>query len=354
MTATAGSWLRTPALARLALAICAALAFAPAEARTFIDSAERTVEIPDAPKRVLAAGPPASVLLYVVAPDLMAGWVRAPSEAEKPFLLPETRDLPVYGRLTGRGGTANIEAVLAAKPDLIVDVGSVDPTYVSLADRVQQQTGVPYILIDGALPDSMNALRSLGKALGREERTDELAQYAYILIEDMSVELDKIPQEKRPRVYYARGPDGLETAPKGSITTETLDLVGAVNVAEGGKGLSRVSPEQILSWNPQAIVTLDPKFRERAKKDPVWSGVEAVRNGRVYAGPTAPFGWLDAPPGVNRLLGVYWLAGALYPEAFAVNDLRHETRQFYKQFYQVDVTDEQLDALLKDAAPQKP
>lgn len=323
-------------------------------AKTFIDSAGRTVEIPDAPKRVLAAGPPASVLLYVIAPDLMAGWVRAPSEAEKPFLLPQTRDLPAYGRLTGRGGTANIEAVLAAKPDLIVDVGSVDPTYVSLADRIQQQTGVPYILIDGALADSMNALRALGTALGREERAQELGQYASILIEDISVELDKIPQERRPRVYYARGTDGLETAPKGSITVETLDLVGARNVAEGGKGLSRVSPEQILSWNPQAIVTLDPGFRERAGKDPIWSSVEAVRTGRVYVGPTAPFGWLDAPPGVNRLLGAYWLAGALYPEAFAVNDLRHETRQFYKQFYHVDVTDAQLDALLKDAGAAKP
>ena len=331
--------------------LLAALALpAPAEAKSFTDSAGRTVELPDAPKRVLAAGPPAAILLYTVAPDLMAGWVRAPSAAEKPYLLPETRDLPEYGRLTGRGGTANIEAVLAAKPDLIVDVGSVDPTYASLADRVQSQTGIPYILIDGALADSANALRSLGVALGRQTRAEELAGYAAITIEDVAADLAKIPAEKRPRVYYARGPDGLETAPKGSITVETLDLAGAVNVAEGGKGLSRVSPEQILKWNPDAIVTLDPGFRERAAKDPVWSGVTAVRDGRIYSAPTAPFGWLDAPPGVNRLIGLRWLASTLYPDA-APGMLRDDAKAFYKLFYQVDLTDEALDALLGSARP---
>lgn len=80
----------------------------------------------------------------------MVGWVREPSAAEKEVIAPPFRDLPVTGRLTGRGNTANIEMVLAVKPDLILDVGSVDPTYASLADRVQEQTGIPYLLVDGS------------------------------------------------------------------------------------------------------------------------------------------------------------------------------------------------------------
>src|SRR5690349_12889155 len=76
-----------------------------------VDSAGRTVEIPVTISRVLAAGPPASVLLYTLAPEKMIGWVRTPSAAEKPFLLASVRELPEYGRLTGRGGTANLENV---------------------------------------------------------------------------------------------------------------------------------------------------------------------------------------------------------------------------------------------------
>ena len=324
------------------------LAACPALARPFTDSAGRTVEIPDAPARVLAAGPPAAVLVYVVAPDLLAGWPRAPSEAEKPFLRPEVRDLPAYGRLAGRGGTANIEAVLAAKPDLIVDVGSVDKTYASLADRVQAQTGVPYILIDGTLTKSPETLRRLGLALNREARARELAAYADETLRSVAAGVSRIPVEARPRIYYARGPDGLETAPKGSITVESLDAVGARNVAEGGTGLARVSPEQVLGWNPDAIVTIDPRFPARAKNDPVWSGVKAVREGHVHVAPAAPFGWLDAPPAVNRLIGLRWLARTLYGDAFP-GDLRAETRRFYALFYGVTLDDARLNQLLPPA-----
>ena len=51
--------------------------------------------------------------------------------------------------ITGRGNTANLESVIALKPDLILDVGSTSATFVSLAERVQQQTGIPYALLDG-------------------------------------------------------------------------------------------------------------------------------------------------------------------------------------------------------------
>src|SRR5262245_60741643 len=72
--------------------------------RAITDSAGRRVEIPQRISRVLAAGPPASVLLYTIAQEKMIGWVRAPSPAEKPFLVESVRELPEYGRLTGRGG----------------------------------------------------------------------------------------------------------------------------------------------------------------------------------------------------------------------------------------------------------
>lgn len=86
-----------------------------AAARPFKDAGGRTVEIPDKISRVLTAGPPAAVLTYVLAPDKLTGWVQEPSKEQKEFLMPAVRVLPTFGRLTGQGGTANMEAVLAAK-----------------------------------------------------------------------------------------------------------------------------------------------------------------------------------------------------------------------------------------------
>lgn len=74
----------------------------------------------------------------------MIGWPRAPRAAELPYIAPEYRDLPEVGWLTGRGDTINLEVLLQSEPDLILDFGSVRDTYVSLADRVQAQTGIPY------------------------------------------------------------------------------------------------------------------------------------------------------------------------------------------------------------------
>ena len=183
----------------------------------------REAEVMTRVGRVLAAGPPAAVLLYTLAPDLMAGWVSAPHPAAMPFLEPRTRALPAYGRLTGRGGTANVEAVLAAKPDLIVDSGSLGPTYASLADRVQAQAGIPYILLDGSLAKTPEAYRQLGAALGRQSDADALAAEAQRLADTVERAVAAVPEEKRPRVYYARGPRGLETGFAGSINTELVE-----------------------------------------------------------------------------------------------------------------------------------
>ncbi len=320
-------------------------------ARPFTDAAGRTVELPDRIARVLPAGPPAAVLLYSLAPDRMTGWVSAPRPEALPFLEPRTRTLPAYGRLTGRGGTANVEGVLAAKPDVIVDSGSLGPTYASLADKVQAQTGIPYILLDGSFASTPKTYRQLGAALGLQAEADTLAAQAQDLIDGVAKAIGSTPQDQRPRVYYARGPRGLETGFAGSINTELLELAGGRNVAEGGDGrLGSVSPEQVLAWNPDVIVTLDPTFATAIRTDPLWRDIRAVQSGRVYLVPQQPFPWFDAPPGVNRLIGLRWLAGLLHPDLFP-EPMPDVVRRFYQRFYHVDLNPEQAAALLRSAVP---
>jgi iron complex transport system substrate-binding protein len=342
------------AVSILMLALLVPPAWAQDAQRAVVDSAGRRVEIPQRISRVLAAGPPASILVYTLAPEKMVGWVRTPSAAEKAFLAESVRELPEYGRLTGRGGTANLENVLKFKPDLIIDSGSGGPTYVSLANNVQEQTKIPYLLLDGSFANTPAVYRLLGEILGVKDRAEELARYADETLSGLKARVAAVPESERPRVYYGRGPNGLETGLAGSINMEVLDHVGAVNVAaaSGSGGLTKVSPEQVLGWNPDVILAFDPAFYRSVGSDPLWGSVSAVRDGRIYLAPNLPYGWFDAPPGVNRLIGVRWLMSILHPRQFPEN-LRGTTRQFYKLFYQVDVTDEQLDALLTPATSYK-
>src|SRR5262249_104917 len=156
--------------------------------------------------------------------------------------------------------TANLEVVLALKPDLILDVGSVNPTYISLADRVQQQTGIPYALLDGRFEGIPLSYRTLGVLIGRREQGENLPRTPQDPITTITQRVDSVPPDRRPRVYYARGPRGLETGLGGSINVETIELV-AQNVAGGTRGgLANVSIEQVLLWNPDVIITIDQDF----------------------------------------------------------------------------------------------
>ena len=335
--------------AGIAAACLVATLAGPAAARQMSDSAGRVVTVPDRITKVFASGPPASILIYVLAPDKLAGWSRALRGEERDYIAPPYRDLPALGRLTGRGSTANLEVVLKAKPDLIVDFGSVRGTYISLADNVQAQTGIPYMLVDGRFENTPAALRLLGKVLGVEARGERLARYVERTFAELDAVLEAIPPGKRPRVYLARGPDGLETGLKGSINTEIIERAGGRNVADPGDGRSgivRTSIEQVIVANPDTIVTWDRNFYRTVWENRLLAGIEAVKRRRVYLSPVAPFGWIDRPPSVNRIIGLRWLSLMFYPERFNL-DLASETRRFYKLFYHVDLDDRQLERLLE-------
>ena len=97
------------------------------------------------------------------------------------------------------------------------------------------------------------------------------------------------------RVLDARGPKGLETALGGSINVETIDFLGARNVAGGTPGgLAVVSIEQVLAWNSDVIVTIDRDFADNVRSDPLWASITAVRAGRVHLSPKMPFGRVDS------------------------------------------------------------
>ncbi len=325
----------------------------PVSAAQIEDAAGRSVTIPDRVERVMAAGPPAAVVLYVLAPEKMIGWPVAPRPNERELLLPAVRNLPELGRLTGRGDTANIEVVLQAKPDLIFDFGSVTPTYSSLATRVQDQTGVPYLLLDGRLDRTAETVRLLGRALGVRERAERIARY----IEETEAYLDRrlqdLPAAARHRVYLAREANGLETGLTGSINTEIIERAGGINVAARGAlrgGIANVSMEQVIAWAPDTIITWDANFFAGYASNPLWATVPAVMAKRVYLAPRLPFGWIDAPPSINRVIGLRWIARLLYPDRFP-EDIHTTAREFFKLFYQSEPDDAALDRVLAGAQP---
>lgn len=325
--------------------------------RTITDDAGREVTIPgvDALKKIYYTGAPGQIFCFTLAPELAGGTTMEFTEAELQYLPEGTADLPYLGTLSG-GKELNPEAIMAADIQVIFSVTTAKPgdSDKSSADDLQAQTNIPVVVLSGALDDTAATYRTLGELLGKQDEAGKLADYCEDALKKVDEAIATVPDDKRISLYYAEGPEGLQTEPETSTHALSFKLAGAKNVAEGvdavkGKGMSPVSFEQVLAWNPDVIIAWDDVVRggadELIRTDANWSNIKAVQDGRVYTMPNIPFSWCDRPPAVNRVLGIQWVANLLYPEAYDV-DMVDVTKEFYSMFYHRDLTDDQAKEIL--------
>jgi iron complex transport system substrate-binding protein len=338
--------LRSPAawVTIFLLVLCAA----PDRAAAFVDSAERYVVVPERVGRVMAANQSAAVLVFVLAPEKLLGWSEPLPRGRRAFLPAKYARLPVLGPLARPDAAEAVQVVARIHPDLIIESGPVSSEAAARADAVQQQTGVPYVVLDNSIQTTPTMLRTVGTMLGVGERGNDLGQYADYAIGSMRGRLLVASATERPLVYYGLGRDGLQSGLAGSQVMANIDQVGVINVAARlGQGeLTRVTPEQIFSWNPAIIIAQERSFYNALLRNTAWRRLAAVANKRVYLAPADPFGWIDDPPGVNRIIGLYWLTALFYPDQYQ-EDLRASARNFYDKFYGVKLTDRQLEALVR-------
>jgi iron complex transport system substrate-binding protein len=338
--------------ARAAILLALLLAATPARSAEFTDSAGRRVMLPDQITRIMPAGPSSAVFVFVLVPNKMIGWPLPLSRAQRALLPAKYARLPAVGQLGGSYPTATADDVIRLHPDLIVGYGAISPPTVALADRIQQQAHTPYILLDDSIQLMPQMLRQMSPIFGAGDNGLAVASYAFHAVGALRGELLITSPTDRPLVYYGRGPDGLETALPGSAEASVIEQAGVINVAGGlGRGgLTRVTRGQIFGWNPQIIIAQQRSFYNALLRGWQWRGLAAVRSKKVYLAPADPFGWIDDPPGVNRAIGLYWLASLFYPNLYQ-QDIRTVAREFYQLYYGVQLTDRQLEALVRPAEP---
>lgn len=325
------------------------------ETREITDMAGRKVTVPAAEdiESVFSTGPVAAIFMYMVAPDKLLGWNYELNDVEKSIILEKYHDLPNFGM----GDAINYEAVIAANPTIALNCGKINDAMVSDCDALSKSLGIPVIAVDNELNNSAEAFRFMGELLGVEDHAEELAEYSEKIFTDIA-SLADIPEDEKVSVYFGNGEDSLETAPRGSQHAQILDAVNVTNVADlelGDGSRVQISAEQLLAWNPDVIVVNgEPKAdksgnsaAEDILSNPDYASLKAVQDNKVYGTPNAPFSWVDRPAGPNRLIGMRWLSAVVYPE-YIKCDVNEEIREFFNLFYHVDLSDEQLENVLKE------
>lgn len=321
------------------------------DSRIFIDSVGRSVKIPSKINSVAPSGPLAQIVLYTIAPNKLEGLSNDFSEEAKKYIDEKYWSLPKFGQFYGKNASLNMEALVAASPDVIIDIGETKETEKEDMDHLQSQLGIPTVFISATLDTMEEAYTMLGDLLGDTERASELAQYCKNTIERADLIRNSIKGDEKLRVFMAMGDTGLHTNAAGSIHADVLDRVGAVNVADvevvSTGGGSEVSFEQVLNWNPDVILVDNQKLYHTIVNDATWKELKAVQNKKVYCIPNVPYSFLNNPPSINRVIGINWLGNILYPDQYNLN-IKDEIKRFYKLFYTVDLTDEQYDEIITD------
>jgi iron complex transport system substrate-binding protein len=313
----------------------------PATQGRFTDDAGRSVALPARANRVFAAGAPAEVMLYTLVPDLLVGRNRVPGADALEFFPPEYRNPTLIRRLPEVDNPAADAELLALKPDVYIDYGTVADDYIQAVEAVQRRTKVPGIILDGALSRIQETYRRLGVALGVKERGERLAAATERFLAKYSGALSSPPV----RVYVACSSDGYVPCLEDDTGGEQLRWLGGTNVA----GTRATAPRRPLTiaesqaMNPQVIIVTGSVARLR--DDAAWEGVEAVKAGRIYQWPSLPYSWGGRPPSVNRLPGVAWLAYVARGRPFDA-EFNDDVGQLFEQMYHVRLTEAQLRKLL--------
>ncbi|MDF2936691.1 MAG: ABC-type Fe3+-hydroxamate transport system, periplasmic component [Paenibacillaceae bacterium] len=318
---------------------------------TFTDSAGRKVEIPTGIDRIAPSGQLAQMVLFALAPDKLVGLSNKWSGDAGAFMDDKYLKLPVFGQFYG-SANLNKEALAAAKPQLIIDIGEKKSSIVEDMDGVQKQLGIPTIFVEATLSSMSTAYDTLGQILGMPKEAKVLSDYTKEIYTTTTDTMKKMG-DKKVKVLYSLGDTGTNVIAKGSFHAEVLDLmtdnVAVVdNPSSKGTG-NEVSLEQIVQWKPDVILFAPGSIYGKASADSAWKTMKAISGNKYYEVPANPFNWLGSPPSINRYMGMIWLSQLLYPDSFQY-DMKKEVSRFYTLFYHSKpLTDEQYKSLTEKA-----
>lgn len=312
------------------------------------DMLGRSIDIPPQINKVYSLSASTTVQLFMLAPDKMVGWDALRSAEQNVYLSDKYVNLPVYG---GGKKDANYESIISSNPDIIIigHGGTVEDV-----NSLQQKFGkIPAIDVEGDnnLSSVVPSINFMGNILGEKQKADELVNFHNKVLKRVNDVVITIPEYQKKKVYYAKDPNGLKTYAPGAQHVNLITICGGKNVVQApvSKGGMGVSMELILQWNPDIIITSDQAFYNSIYSNPQWQTINAVKNKEVYMVPQSPFNWFEGPPGANTIIGIPWTAKALYPDKFKNIDIKSLTKEFYSSFYHYNLTDDDVNNILRSS-----
>lgn len=322
-----------------ALAILLASA---AQARDITDMTGRTVTVPDEISTVITLGSVPVLNSFVeasgnggkIVSGLPERFAKSGRWNMQYVFAPQIKDGP---DLQDADYAPAVEKILVLKPDVAL-------TFDQATTDILAANGVATVMLKVQTPDqAKDAVTLLADLLATPAAGPRYAEFFDKTLSRVSEKLASVPEDKRPRVLYFNP----KTMTQPHLIAEWwMKAGGARSVTDDGRTSETLSltTELVVGADPDVIMVADPKDVIALKEDANLSQLRAVKEGRVFVTPVGAHIWGNRTS--EQPLSVLWAATKLHPDLFPEAELRTTVHGFYRDFFGVDLTDDQITAIL--------
>lgn len=316
--------------------------------REVTDAAGNVVEVPENISKIAVTPLPWSSVIYAIdgtSERMVSINPGAISAYTGNFL--EKMD-PEYGQIDstaiGKDFSINMEEMVEMGVEAVVIWDYQEDE----AKQLKELGIAPVMVKNETVEELQESFRAIGELLGKEDRAQQFIDLYEDTYEKIKSYQDKVESAEKPKVLYLRNSE-LKLQGNDNFIKEALELAGADNVAAEN---SDITMEEILEINPDIILLswFDEFTPEDLYNNTIdgqdWSNVKAVQDKRVYKTPIGIYRW-DAP-GVETPLMMEWLASLIQPEVFSDIDIRKEVADYFKTYFEYELTDEDVSQIMSD------
>jgi iron complex transport system substrate-binding protein len=280
-------------------------AFSP-EDRSVEQTGDGKVECALSPSRLVSMAPNLTEILFALGlGDRVVG-------------VTQDSDYPPAALNKPRVGTfwqPNVEAIIAAKPDLVVTLAFEQQK--ELARRLVR-IGYDCLVVDiEKMDDLYTTIAAIGEAAGAGVQARELSGRIQMRIQQLQTATAGLP---RVRVLWVVQREPLRIAPRDTFINEMIELAGGENaVGSTLRNYPPIGAEQVIAASPEVIIeplmvqgSLDGQRRQALAYWQKFTNVPAVVNRRIYV----IDGDIVSRLGPRLPEGIKTIAKCLRPELF--------------------------------------
>ena len=215
---------------------------------------------------------------------------------------------------------------------------------------VLDEFDLPYLVTDfNSIEDHQELILLLGEVFDEQEEAEAFCEYYDQIIAMTNSMLAELPEEDRIRVYHSMN-EAVNTVAEDTLPHQWMEIAKGINVSldgdlmlDGDKYYATL--EDILAWNPQVILSNVEETTQYIMTQPAWENIEAVKNGRVYQMPVGVSRW-GHKTSIETPLAIVWTAKTLYPEYCQQIDIEASIKEFYLEFFETELDDQQVNDIL--------